>query len=116
VAALYTYIRGRKAVDGEEAELPIELRSPYILTASALPKLCFSCCVPAPPLSTHPLRLLSANMSATCPSDNAPAVDQSDFWDASGIHWDQHRIGWAIAGGCAALVRPRPPYRFDPHG
>ncbi|KAJ6632276.1 DUF300-domain-containing protein [Mycena sp. CBHHK59/15] len=40
-----------------------------------------------------------------CPTDNAAAIDQSDFWDpVHGINWDQHRIGWAIAGGCAVLT------------
>ncbi|KAF8484305.1 DUF300-domain-containing protein [Gautieria morchelliformis] len=43
-------------------------------------------------------------MVATCPEDNATGVDQSSFWDSSGIHWDQHRIGWAVAGGCAILT------------
>jgi len=39
-----------------------------------------------------------------CPSDNAEALDQSTFWDSNGINWDPHRIGWAIAGGCAVLT------------
>ncbi|KAF7361848.1 hypothetical protein MVEN_00529300 [Mycena venus] len=38
-------------------------------------------------------------MVQTCPSDNAAAVDQSSFWDSGNLHWDKHRIGWAIAGG-----------------
>ena len=42
----------------------------------------------------------------TCEADNTAAVDQSDFWSSDGIDWDAHRIGWAISGGCAALVRP----------
>ncbi|KAJ7641888.1 DUF300-domain-containing protein [Roridomyces roridus] len=41
----------------------------------------------------------------TCPSDNAAEIDQSNFWNPNGgIDWDQHRIGWAIAGGCALLT------------
>ncbi|KIJ43075.1 hypothetical protein M422DRAFT_170381, partial [Sphaerobolus stellatus SS14] len=44
-----------------------------------------------------------SNSTVTCPEENSDFVDQSSFWDSSGIHWDQHRIGWAIAGGCAAL-------------
>jgi hypothetical protein len=40
----------------------------------------------------------------SCPSDNSQAIDQSSFWSA-GMHWDSHRIGWAIAGGCSTLVR-----------
>ncbi|KAF8908770.1 DUF300-domain-containing protein [Mucidula mucida] len=40
----------------------------------------------------------------TCESDNAQSVDQSSFWDEDGINWDAHRIGWAIAGGCAVLT------------
>ncbi|KAJ7429278.1 DUF300-domain-containing protein [Mycena galericulata] len=40
-----------------------------------------------------------------CPTDNAANVDQTDFWDpVHGIDWDQHRIGWAIAGGCSVLT------------
>ncbi|KAF8797823.1 DUF300-domain-containing protein [Phlegmacium glaucopus] len=37
-------------------------------------------------------------------SENTVITDQSSFWDASGLHWDSHRIGWAIAGGCTALT------------
>ncbi|GFZ43421.1 hypothetical protein JCM24511_01141 [Saitozyma sp. JCM 24511] len=32
----------------------------------------------------------------SCPSDNSA--------DNDGIHWDAHVIGWAVAGGCAALT------------
>ncbi|KAG6820129.1 hypothetical protein H0H93_005004 [Arthromyces matolae] len=39
-----------------------------------------------------------------CASDNKDVIDQSSFWDSNGIHWDAHRIGWAIAGGFAALA------------
>ncbi|KAJ7328708.1 DUF300-domain-containing protein [Mycena albidolilacea] len=40
-----------------------------------------------------------------CPTDNAADIDQSGFWDpVHGIDWDQHRIGWAIAGGCAIIT------------
>jgi len=40
-----------------------------------------------------------------CPTDNAADIDQSGFWDPEhGIDWDQHRIGWAIAGGCAFIT------------
>jgi hypothetical protein len=42
-------------------------------------------------------------MGATCPSENTEATDQSSFLD--GTKWDDHKIGWAIAGGCAAVVR-----------
>lgn len=42
--------------------------------------------------------------SMSCPSENQVVVDQSKFWDSNGIHWTPHRIGWAIAGGCAVLV------------
>ena len=41
----------------------------------------------------------------TCASDNTEAVDQSNFWTDGSIHWDAHRVGWAIAGGCTAAVR-----------
>jgi hypothetical protein len=40
----------------------------------------------------------------SCPSDNTQVVDQSKFWTSGSIHWDAHRVGWAIAGGCTALV------------
>ncbi|KAJ3995257.1 organic solute transporter Ostalpha-domain-containing protein [Lentinula boryana] len=40
----------------------------------------------------------------TCPSDNQQTVDQTDFWTDGGIDWDAHRIGWAIAGACAAAA------------
>ncbi|KAF9566728.1 DUF300-domain-containing protein [Agrocybe pediades] len=43
-------------------------------------------------------------MARTCPSDNAAAVDQSSFWEAGNIHWDDHRIGWAIAGGSTVVT------------
>ncbi|KAG2345161.1 DUF300-domain-containing protein [Suillus weaverae] len=43
-------------------------------------------------------------MAPTCPSDNTIAVDQSCFWSSGNLNWDQHRIGWAIAGGCAVLT------------
>ncbi|KAL7278336.1 hypothetical protein ACG7TL_008312 [Trametes sanguinea] len=42
--------------------------------------------------------------STLCPSDNRQAVDQSGFWDSNGIEWDAHRIGWLIAGVCAAVT------------
>ncbi|KAF7340775.1 hypothetical protein MSAN_02106100 [Mycena sanguinolenta] len=41
----------------------------------------------------------------TCPSDNAADIDQSGFWNpGQSIDWDQHRIGWAIAGGCSLIT------------
>ncbi|CAG7850779.1 SubName: Full=Uncharacterized protein {ECO:0000313/EMBL:CCA73435.1} [Serendipita indica DSM 11827] len=43
-------------------------------------------------------------MVARCAEDNTAAIDQSSFWDENGIHWTYHRIGWAIAGGCAILT------------
>ena len=45
-------------------------------------------------------------MGATCPGDNLNVIDQSKFWDENGAHWDKHRIGWAVAGTAAAIVRP----------
>ena len=38
-------------------------------------------------------------------AENTVAVDQSSFWSSSGVHWDTHRIGWAIAGACTVVVR-----------
>ncbi|CAK5277873.1 unnamed protein product [Mycena citricolor] len=41
----------------------------------------------------------------SCPSDNLSVIDQSDFWNPkTGLNWDKHRIGWAIAGGCSLLT------------
>lgn len=51
-------------------------------------------------------------MVATCPSENTEVLDQSNFWNDGGINWDAHRIGWAIAGGCAALVSSNFTYYF----
>ncbi|KJA14415.1 hypothetical protein HYPSUDRAFT_49204 [Hypholoma sublateritium FD-334 SS-4] len=39
-----------------------------------------------------------------CPSDNSPAIDQSSFWSSGSLHWDAHRVGWAIAGACTAAT------------
>ncbi|THH14594.1 hypothetical protein EW146_g5764 [Bondarzewia mesenterica] len=41
---------------------------------------------------------------AVCESANTVAVDQSTFWSSSGVNWDAHRIGWAVAGACAAVT------------
>ncbi|KAK8865604.1 hypothetical protein IAR55_000748 [Kwoniella newhampshirensis] len=38
-----------------------------------------------------------------CPTTTSRAVDDA-FWSPDGIHWDAHRIGWAVAGSCAALT------------
>ncbi|KAG6372089.1 hypothetical protein JVT61DRAFT_8802 [Boletus reticuloceps] len=54
------------------------------------------------PFSDH--HELKAHMAPKCPSANTQAIDQSSFWDAGNLNWDEHRIGWAIGGGCAALV------------
>lgn len=40
----------------------------------------------------------------SCPSSNTEVVDQGDFWNSGNSNWDAHRIGWAVAGGCAALT------------
>ncbi|KDQ26226.1 hypothetical protein PLEOSDRAFT_1067086 [Pleurotus ostreatus PC15] len=40
----------------------------------------------------------------TCAAENAASVDQSHFWDGENLNWEAHRIGWAIAGGCAVLT------------
>ena len=37
-------------------------------------------------------------------SENTIDTDQSSFWDSSNLHWDSHKIGWAVAGGCTILV------------
>ncbi len=51
---------------------------------------------------TWPLH--STSRMVSCPSTNSNEVDQSSFWDSNGIHWDQHRIGWAVAGACTLVV------------
>ncbi|CAL1702876.1 unnamed protein product [Somion occarium] len=38
----------------------------------------------------------------SCPSDNQQVIDQSSFWSPDGLNWDTHRIGWVVAGSCAA--------------
>lgn len=45
-----------------------------------------------------------STMPRTCPSVNTAAVDQSSFWSDSSLHWNAHRIGWVIAGGCTVVV------------
>ncbi|KDR75855.1 hypothetical protein GALMADRAFT_97799 [Galerina marginata CBS 339.88] len=40
----------------------------------------------------------------TCPSDNTAATDQTSFWSQGSIHWDAHRIGWAVAGACTLVT------------
>ena len=60
--------------------------------------------------------------STGCASINVERFQQSEFWDQvdsigqrvgllliklsaqDALHWDQHRIGWAVAGGCASLT------------
>ncbi|KAH9850854.1 DUF300-domain-containing protein [Lenzites betulinus] len=42
--------------------------------------------------------------STLCPSDNLQIIDQSSFWSSDGLDWDAHRIGWLIAGVCAAVT------------
>lgn len=54
---------------------------------------------------TRPLVILPAHHHImTCAAENAASVDQSHFWDGENLNWEAHRIGWAIAGGCAVLV------------
>ncbi|KAK4704647.1 hypothetical protein P7C70_g1563, partial [Phenoliferia sp. Uapishka_3] len=47
--------------------------------------------------------LISSLTNSTCALSNVDLIDQTTFWDANGVHWDAHRIGWAIAGGCSIL-------------
>jgi len=37
-------------------------------------------------------------------SENTIATDQSSFWSSTDTHWDAHKIGWAVAGGCTILT------------
>jgi len=39
-----------------------------------------------------------------CPAENTVAVEESSFFNADGINWTPHTIGWSVAGGCAVLV------------
>ncbi|PPQ67258.1 hypothetical protein CVT25_005842 [Psilocybe cyanescens] len=41
---------------------------------------------------------------STCPSDNTADIDQSSFWSSGTLHWDAHRIGWAVAGACTVAT------------
>ncbi|TFY60687.1 hypothetical protein EVG20_g7331 [Dentipellis fragilis] len=41
---------------------------------------------------------------AVCPEENTQSIDQSKFWSSDGPDWDQHRIGWAIAGTAAVIT------------
>ncbi|KAN0111855.1 DUF300 domain containing protein [Russula decolorans] len=47
---------------------------------------------------------LSHISEMTCASDNTQAVDQSHFWTDGSVHWDAHRVGWAVAGACTAVT------------
>ncbi|KAF7333407.1 hypothetical protein MVEN_02356500 [Mycena venus] len=52
-----------------------------------------------------PLRRPCGHIAMICPTDEAAQIDQSGFWDPGhGIEWDKHRIGWAVAGGCAVIT------------
>jgi len=42
--------------------------------------------------------------SSSCPSQNSVYIDQSSFWNQSGVNWDHHRIGWVVAGACALVT------------
>lgn len=48
--------------------------------------------------------IIASLTNTTCPLTNSQNLDASSFWDSSGLHWDAHRIGWAIAGGCTVLT------------
>ena len=52
-------------------------------------------------MASHLLQraLIASLTNSTCPLANVEIEDESSFWDANGLHWDAHRIGWAIAGG-----------------
>ncbi|KIK09216.1 hypothetical protein K443DRAFT_671702 [Laccaria amethystina LaAM-08-1] len=39
-----------------------------------------------------------------CPSENTAVIDQSSFWSPHGVHWDAHRIGWAVSGACTIVT------------
>ncbi|KAF9652543.1 DUF300-domain-containing protein [Thelephora ganbajun] len=39
-----------------------------------------------------------------CPAEDTAAIEQSSFFNKNGINWTPHTIGWAVAGGCAALT------------
>lgn len=55
------------------------------------------------PLSTYTHHYWWHNMPCSV-SENTLDIVQGSFWNSTGIHWDTHRIGWAVAGGCAVLV------------
>lgn len=41
---------------------------------------------------------------SVCPEQNRSIEDQSSFWQSGQLNWDAHRIGWAVAGGCAVIT------------
>ncbi|GAA5857727.1 hypothetical protein JCM5353_003327 [Sporobolomyces roseus] len=43
---------------------------------------------------------MSSYFSSECPAENTAAAEESDFFDG---RWDQHEIGWVIAGVTAAV-------------
>ncbi|KAL1940982.1 hypothetical protein VTO73DRAFT_7618 [Trametes versicolor] len=59
--------------------------------------------VPRADMSMLALGMVQKN-STLCPSDNQQLIDQTGFWSSDGIDWDAHRIGWLIAGVCAAVT------------
>ncbi|EIW82856.1 DUF300-domain-containing protein [Coniophora puteana RWD-64-598 SS2] len=42
--------------------------------------------------------------SDSCASENTQAIEQSSLWRSGTLHWDAHRIGWVISGGCSVLT------------
>lgn len=44
---------------------------------------------------------MNSYFSSECPAENTAAAEESDFFDG---RWDQHEIGWVIAGVTAAVV------------
>ncbi|ORY23937.1 organic solute transporter Ostalpha-domain-containing protein [Naematelia encephala] len=40
----------------------------------------------------------------SCPSVNAAVEGDDCFFCSDGIHWDAHRIGWAVSGSCALVT------------
>jgi hypothetical protein len=85
------------SIDGEAA--PFGQRS-------HMPRNCFYCNF-LPFLHLPTPCSLSRITEMTCASDKPRLLttDQSHFQTDGNVHWDAHRIGWAIAGAGTAVVR-----------
>jgi hypothetical protein len=92
---------------------PVSTDTATVRSTTTLPRVClepalYTVSLPSYPGGSQVFLFITLSLprstAMTCPTDNSQVVDQSSFWSV-GMHWDAHRIGWTIAGGCSALVR-----------